>query len=77
MQKPEPTRLLYKYPGPFELQDGNYDYVIVPEKEVDSHLKLGWSMTPAQAKAQTSAKAEVKPIAKPAVKLTAKPAVKG
>lgn len=67
MPVPKPTRALYKYPGPFEFQDGKYDYLVVLEDEKADHLKNGWHLTLAEARAAA------KPAAKPTV---TKPVVK-
>lgn len=47
--------MVFKYPGPHQLQDGGYDYITVEEAEVEAHVALGWSRTPAEAKAKATA----------------------
>ncbi len=60
-----PTMVL-KYPGPTQLQDGSYDYLIVDEPDVEAALADGWYRTAAEAKAAGSApKDEPKPDAEP------------
>jgi hypothetical protein len=62
------SRMLYKYPGEFQLQDDKWDYIIVPETEVEEKLKEGWFLTSPDAKEAylkgkvAEKKAEVKPV---------------
>ncbi len=47
------TRMLYKYPGPYEMQDGKYDQLIVEEtdeKALNAALKDGWCYTMPEAR---------------------------
>lgn len=50
--------MVFKYPGPRQLEDGGYEYIIVDEPEVAAHVALGWSRTPAEAKAKATAVAQ-------------------
>jgi len=42
--------MIYKYPGPHQLDDGGYDYIVVDAPDVEKKLKEGWSRTPQEAK---------------------------
>ncbi len=39
------TTMLYKYPGPHKLQDGDYDHVTVPDEQIEDKLREGWHLT--------------------------------
>lgn len=43
--------MLYKLGGEHEIHGGKFDYVIVPESEVEAKLKQGWFKTTCEAKA--------------------------
>lgn len=47
------TTMLYKFPGSVRLchiSGDKFDYIEVPDEEVKTHLKDGWSLTQADAK---------------------------
>lgn len=46
----DPTTMLYRQPGPHQLQDGKYDYLVVPDTEIEQTLADGWFLTTAEAK---------------------------
>lgn len=46
--------MLYKCPGPYDIHDGHYDYIIVDASEdgaLDAALADGWSLTTPEARA--------------------------
>lgn len=45
------ARMLYRYPGPHEIDGDKFDYIILPESQVAHMLTQGWHKTPAEAKA--------------------------
>lgn len=47
----DPTTMLYRQPGPHQLQDGKYDYRVVLDADIEQTLADGWFLTPAEAKA--------------------------
>ena len=46
-----PTTMLYKWPGPHEIHGDRFDYVIVPDAEIEAKLAEGWHLTTDAAKA--------------------------
>lgn len=50
------ARMLYRYPGPHEIDGEKYDYIILPENQVPSMLTRGWYLTTAEAKAAAEPK---------------------
>ena len=44
------SRMLFKYPGSHEIHGDKFEYVVVPEIEVETYLKKGWSKTTNEAK---------------------------
>ena len=44
------SRMLYKHPGVHKIHGDMFDYIIVGEEEVKSHIENGWSMTTNEAK---------------------------
>lgn len=44
------ARMLYKYPGKHEIHGDKFDYIVVPEHEVDVYLAKGWHLTTDDAK---------------------------
>ena len=63
--------MLYLMPGPHQLNDGHYDYVIVDADEVEAKLDEGWYRTTAEAKAAHEAK--LKEQAAPVAPVPAEP----
>jgi hypothetical protein len=51
--------MLYKHPGKHYLHDDWFDYLIVPENQIDTYLNSGWFKTTAEAKAKSKAKSKV------------------
>lgn len=45
------TTAVYRYPGPFDIHGGKYDFRAVPDGEVDTYLADGWHLTTPEAKA--------------------------
>lgn len=43
------TTMLYKKGSAAKLHGHMVDYITVADKEVDEHVKAGWSLTPAEA----------------------------
>lgn len=42
--------MLYKHPGKHKIHGDKFDYVVVPEDEVESTIKKGWYKTTPEAK---------------------------
>lgn len=61
--------MLYKYPGRWELEPGDfYDYIIVDagvEGEIDKAIAEGWRLTMAEAKALYESSIEPPPVVEP------------
>lgn len=43
--------MVYKFPGPFPLQDGGYDYKVVADEDIQAATGEGWHLTPMEARA--------------------------
>ena len=43
------TVMLYKSPGPHKFHGGEFDYIIVPEADVDARVAEGWALTTTEA----------------------------
>lgn len=43
--------MLYKCPGPHEIHGGHFDYVIVPEVDIEEAQAQGWHLTTEKARA--------------------------
>lgn len=43
-------RMLYKCPGPHAIHEGHFDYVVVPNADVEAAIKDGWFLTSTEAK---------------------------
>lgn len=41
--------MLFKAPGPHEIHGGKFDYIIVPDDEVESKVADGWFLTTPEA----------------------------
>ena len=51
-------RMVYRYPGTVQLQDGGYDTeTVANQAQADSLLALGWGLTPAEARKNADDKA--------------------
>ena len=57
--------MLYKHPGPHEIHEDMFDYIVVEDDAVEAALKDGWCKTTDEAKNG------VKPVAKRARKVKA------
>jgi len=54
------TSMVYKHPGPTQLQDGGYTTKVIPIKEIEEYLKKGWFRNPVEAKKNSTAPEPVK-----------------
>lgn len=45
------TTALYKFPGSLDIHGGKFDFIAVPDEEVEAHLSEGWALTTPDAKA--------------------------
>jgi hypothetical protein len=50
------TTALYKFPGSLDIHGGKFDFLAVPDEEVEARLAEGWSLTTPDAKALHQAK---------------------
>lgn len=50
------TTMLYKKGSAAKLHGHMVDYITVADKEVDEHVKAGWSFTPAEAHEEKKSK---------------------
>ena len=50
------TTAVYRYPGPFDIHGGKYDFRAVPDGEVSAYLADGWYLTTPEAKAAHEAR---------------------
>lgn len=68
--------MLYKCPGPHEIHGGHFDYVIVPEADIEEAQVQGWHLTTDQARAAREAAitAPPPPLPVPAAALDPVPA---
>lgn len=53
-------RMLYRYPGPYPIHDGMYDYIIVEETSTPGMLQEGWYLTTHEARAANEQQNPVK-----------------
>ena len=51
--------MVYKHPGPYQLQKGFYDYTVVDIEDVPKMLKEGWYKTSTEALENSSAEKEL------------------
>ena len=42
-------RMLYKHPGKHKIHGSEFDYITVPEDEVEAAIKDGWNKTTQEA----------------------------
>lgn len=68
--------MLYKCPGPHEFHGGHFDYVIVPEADIEEAKAQGWHLTTDEARAAREAAitAPPPPLPVPAADLNPVPA---
>lgn len=68
--------MLYKCPGPHEIHGGHFDYVIVPEVDIEEAKAQGWHLTTDEARAAREAAitAPPPPLPVPAADLVPVPA---
>jgi hypothetical protein len=57
--------MLYKCPGPHEIHGGHFDYVIVPEADIEEAKAQGWHLTTDEARAAREAAITAPPPALP------------
>jgi hypothetical protein len=57
--------MLYKCPGPHEFHGGRFDYVIVPEADIEEAKSQGWHLTTKEASAAHEAAITAPPPALP------------
>lgn len=47
--------MLFKAPGPHEIHGGNFDYVVVPDEDIEAKIADGWFLTTPEALAAKQA----------------------
>lgn len=50
--------MLYQHPGPHLIHGGRFDYVVVPDEDVEAKLAEGWHLTTDAARAAAEAPQE-------------------